>query len=180
MIVYIEHPGPLGPMLLAANEAGLCGAYFEQHSHFAGKQGWQSVQGIPSGALAAPTAQSQAILIEAARQLDQYFAGERCTFDLPLAAQGTAFQAEVWQGLCRIPYGQTWNYGQLARDIARPRAVRAVGAANARNPLSIIVPCHRVIGSNGTLVGYAGGIERKQFLLALEQRGSSDNFRLVA
>ncbi len=117
-----------------------------------------------------------ATLGETARQLDQYFARQRTTFDLPLAPQGTPFQCEVWQGLRRIPFGETWHYAQLAHEIARPRAVRAVGAANARNPLSIIVPCHRVIGRDGSLVGYAGGLERKQFLLALEHGEQSGLF----
>lgn len=188
MISYIEHPGPLGPMLLAANDAGLCGVYFEPHSHFSGSAGWQKLEYDPAAAATSHEAESgakfgaaagqdaaparvqarRALLQETARQLDQYFARQRQSFDLPLAAQGTPFQCEVWQGLCRIPYGETWHYAQLAHEIARPRAVRAVGAANGRNPLSIIVPCHRVIGRDGTLTGYAGGLERKQFLLALE------------
>lgn len=197
MILYIEHPSPLGTMLLAANASGLCGAYFEPHNHFAGTAGWQKVElsacaavaPMPAAGLAVPTHQAGsaaqadvdrnrqlAILRESARQLDEYFAQQRKTFDLPLAAQGTPFQCEVWQGLCRIPFGETWHYAQLAHEIARPRAVRAVGAANARNPLSIIVPCHRVIGRDGSLVGYAGGLERKQFLLALEHDEQSELF----
>ena len=169
MILYTEHPSPLGTMLLSASADGLCGAYFEPHSHFAGPAGWQQVQ-LNDVAAAADTGKAAqlAILQAAARQLDEYFARQRQVFDLPLAPQGTPFQCEVWQGLRRIPFGETWYYAQLAHEIARPRAVRAVGAANARNPLSIIVPCHRVIGRNGALVGYAGGLDRKQFLLALE------------
>lgn len=156
MINYMEHPSPLGNLLLAANEQGLSGIYFDQHSHFQGKDGWQILP-------------QHVVLQETARQLDEYFAGRRREFDLPLAPSGTGFQCLVWQGLRQIPYGETRYYAQVAQDIARPTAVRAVGAANGRNPLSIVVPCHRVIGRNGTLVGYAGGLERKQFLLALEQ-----------
>ncbi len=157
--VYLEHPSPLGPLLLAAKDGGLSGVYYQQHNHFAGKQDWQQVS-------------DHALLKQAAYQLDEYFAGQRQVFDLPLAPHGTLFQTEVWQGLRQIPYGGTSNYSELAQAIARPKAVRAVGAANARNPLSIIVPCHRVIGRSGDLVGYAGGLERKQFLLALEKAGT--------
>jgi methylated-DNA-[protein]-cysteine S-methyltransferase len=103
-------------------------------------------------------------------QLREYFAGARKTFDLELAPKGTAFQLDVWNALCEIPYGDTITYAELARRIGRPAAVRAVGAANGANPIPVIVPCHRVIGTNGTLTGYGGGIERKQFLLALEGR----------
>jgi methylated-DNA-[protein]-cysteine S-methyltransferase len=105
-----------------------------------------------------------------ALQLTEYFSGTRRTFDVELALRGTPFQVAVWEELCRIPYGDTITYAELARRIGRPSAVRAVGAANGANPIPVIVPCHRVIGSNGTLTGYGGGIERKQFLLALEGR----------
>ena len=103
-------------------------------------------------------------------QLREYFAGKRRTFDIPLALQGTEFQLAVWNELLRVPYGDTITYAELARRIGRPSAIRAVGAANGANPIPVIVPCHRVIGSNGTLTGYGGGIERKQWLLALEGR----------
>ncbi|MES0838454.1 methylated-DNA--[protein]-cysteine S-methyltransferase [Nocardiopsis tropica] len=105
---------------------------------------------------------------EAVRQLDAYFAGELREFDLPLAPSGTEWQRKVWAGLTTIPYGETASYGQLAEELGRPTASRAVGMANGRNPISIIVPCHRVIGADGTLTGYAGGLERKEFLLGLE------------
>jgi methylated-DNA-[protein]-cysteine S-methyltransferase len=105
---------------------------------------------------------------EAKRQLQDYFAGKRQDFDLPMSVQGTAFQLAVWKELQKIPYGQTISYGELARRIGRPKAVRAVGAANGCNPLPIVVPCHRVIGSNGKLTGYGGGIGIKKRLLALE------------
>ena len=104
------------------------------------------------------------------RQLADYFAGRRREFDIPLAPRGTEFQLAVWDELLRIPYGDTISYAELARRIGRPAAVRAVGAANGANPIPVIVPCHRVIGANGSLTGYGGGIERKQFLLALEGR----------
>ena len=103
-----------------------------------------------------------------ARQLADYFAGRRREFDLVLAPAGTAFQLDVWNALREIPYGETIPYAELARRIGRPKSVRAVGAANGANPIPIIIPCHRVIGMNGTLTGYGGGIEKKQWLLALE------------
>ncbi|MDD2055995.1 methylated-DNA--[protein]-cysteine S-methyltransferase [Pseudomonas sp. GD03860] len=150
---YRYLPSPLGPLLLAGDEHGL------HLVHMDAAQPWElPTQWQPAG--------SQ--LDEVARQLDEYFAGTREQFQLKLAPQGTAFQREVWAALQRIPYGTTCSYGDLAQQINRPRAVRAVGTANGANPISIIVPCHRVIGSNGTLTGYAGGVERKQLLLELE------------
>ena len=103
-------------------------------------------------------------------QLREYFSGKRKTFDFPLAPKGTPFQLTVWNALLAIPYGDTITYAELAHRIGRPSAIRAVGAANGANPIPVIIPCHRVIGSNGTLTGYGGGIERKQWLLALEGR----------
>jgi methylated-DNA-[protein]-cysteine S-methyltransferase len=108
------------------------------------------------------------VLERARMQLAEYFAGERRAFDLPLAAQGTSFQTAVWQALARIPFGELRSYRDIARAIGRPSAVRAVGAANGRNPLPIVVPCHRVIGSDGSLTGFAGGLDAKRVLLALE------------
>ena len=108
------------------------------------------------------------VLATCAEQLEQYFSGQRRAFDLPLAPRGTEFQRAVWSALATIPFGELRSYSDIARDIGRPRAVRAVGAANGRNPLPIIVPCHRVIGSNGTLTGFAGGLEAKRRLLQLE------------
>ncbi|MBN1529295.1 MAG: methylated-DNA--[protein]-cysteine S-methyltransferase [Thermoleophilaceae bacterium] len=105
---------------------------------------------------------------EARGQLAEYFAGDRTTFDVPLALEGTAFQRRVWNALLEIPYGETVSYGELARRIESPRAVRAVGLANGRNPVAVIVPCHRVIGADGTLTGYGGGLARKRLLLELE------------
>jgi methylated-DNA-[protein]-cysteine S-methyltransferase len=168
MIAYIDHASPLGTLLLAANEHGISGIYFEEHKHFRGKDGWRHDSAHP-------------LLQQAAQQLDEYFAGLRQDFDVPLAATdtasdsagkavaGTDFQRAVWRELIKIPYGHTINYAQLAERIGNPGAVRAAGSANGRNPVSIMVPCHRVISSNGDLNGYAGGIERKRYLLALEQ-----------
>ena len=102
-------------------------------------------------------------------QLEAYFAGSRQTFDVPLALAGTDFQRRVWEGLLEIPYGHTMSYGELARRVGRPGASRAVGLANGRNPVAIIVPCHRVIGANGTLTGYGGGLDRKVWLLDHER-----------
>lgn len=110
------------------------------------------------------------VLAEASRQLMAYFDGRLRLFDLPLAPAGTPFQLAVWEALQTIPYGDTWSYTELAERIDRPAAVRAVGAANGQNPLPIVVPCHRVIGSNGKLVGFGGGLEMKRALLAIEQR----------
>ena len=111
-----------------------------------------------------------AAIKEAAQQLDAYWAGELLDFDLPLAPKGTPFQHKVWSALRTIPYGTTATYGEIARKIGSPTASRAVGAANGRNPIAIVVPCHRVIGANGTLTGYAGGLDMKRRLLAHEAR----------
>jgi methylated-DNA-[protein]-cysteine S-methyltransferase len=118
----------------------------------------------PKSATTAPAG----ILAEATRQLRAYFARKLQHFELPLAPAGTPFQLDVWHALETIPYGDTWSYSELARRIGRPAAIRAVGAANGRNPLPIVIPCHRVIGSNGKLVGFGGGLPVKQFLLELE------------
>ena len=125
-----------------------------------------------------PTAEEQATLgersdeglEEAVCQLGEYFAGERTTFDLPLRPSGSEFELAVWNELTRIPYGETRSYGQIAKAVGEPGGAQAVGAANGRNPLAIVVPCHRVIGADGTLVGFGGGLPRKRFLLDLEQR----------
>jgi methylated-DNA-[protein]-cysteine S-methyltransferase len=146
---------PLGPMTLVATQQGLAGAWFDGQAHHPGE-------------LAAPVQPSHPWLQQAAQELAGYFAGTRHTFDVPLDAMGTAFQHSVWQALCGIPSGQLHSYGALARQLGRPAASRAVGAAVGRNPLSVIVPCHRVVGGDGSLTGYAGGLQRKQALLALE------------
>lgn len=113
--------------------------------------------------------QETLLIQEANRQINEYLRGERKTFDLPFRMQGTAFQKQVWEALLRIPYGETRSYKQIAEVIGNPKAVRAVGMANNRNPLLIVVPCHRVIGADGKLVGYGAGIEKKEFLLRLEK-----------
>jgi len=145
---------PLGEMTLLANEVGLLGAWFEQQTTQPENLGERDDQ--------------FEILTAAKRQLTEYFSGIRDRFDLPLAATGTPFQTQVWQALTTIPFGETWSYQQLANAIDNPKAVRAVGLANGKNPISVIVPCHRVIGKNGKLTGYAGGVELKAALLKLE------------
>ncbi|MFB3239606.1 methylated-DNA--[protein]-cysteine S-methyltransferase [Aeromonas salmonicida] len=154
MIRYDMLPTDYGELLVAINGRGLVHVDFVAGLRtLPDMSGWQQ-----DGEALAP------YLAEFAA----YFAGRLQRFTLPLAAHGTAFQQAVWQALCDIPYGETRSYGDIARTIGKPAAVRAVGAANGRNPLSIIVPCHRVIGQNGSLTGYAGGLPIKQQLLALE------------
>jgi methylated-DNA-[protein]-cysteine S-methyltransferase len=151
---------PLGPLTLVAAGGKLAGLYMNGRA--------------PDSVAAAGEADGAdaAVLAEAARQLAEYFDGERTAFDLPLALAGTAFQQRVWAALRGIGYGETVSYGQLADRIGQPTAARAVGLANGRNPVSIIVPCHRVVGSDGSLTGYGGGIASKQRLLELERRVS--------
>ena len=149
---------PIGPLTLQADEAAVTAIRF-------GAGGAQDASPL----LGAGGAQDASPLLDAAEaQLREYFAGARRTFDLPLAPHGTAFQQRVWAALRAIPYGETRTYGELAAAIGSPNASRAVGMANHRNPIPIIIPCHRVIGANGTLTGYAGGLEIKRKLLALE------------
>ncbi len=167
LVAYRYHDSPIGPLLLAASERGLRALYMREHRHVSGTldAGWRSAAESDGTAVA--------ILQRAGRQLDEYFGGSRTAFDLPLDVEGSAFQRSVWQGLCAIPFGQTISYGELARRIGNARAVRAVGLANGRNPVSIVVPCHRVIGADGSMTGYGGGIERKVFLLALEAQSGA-------
>ena len=146
---------PLGRMRLARTVRGLAGLWFEGQRH-------------PPGDLPAPNDGDDPLLREAALQLQRFFAGTLTHFDLPLDLFGTAFQRAVWQALLRIPAGRTCSYVELARDIGTPTAVRAVGGAVGRNPVSVVVPCHRVLGAGGALTGYAGGVERKQALLVLD------------
>ena len=177
LIAYLRHDSPLGPLLIAASERGLRALYMHEQRHVADQP---HPQWRP--ATAASAVQS-AILEGATRQLDEYFAGRRTDFDLPVDLDGSDFQRVVWRGLCTIPYGETVSYGELARRIGNPKAMRAVGLANGRNPVSIVVPCHRVIGADGSMTGYGGGIERKVFLLALEakQQGfASSGQRMLA
>jgi methylated-DNA-[protein]-cysteine S-methyltransferase len=146
---------PLGPILLARTANGLAGAWFAYQKHH-------------PGALDAPEVPDDPLLADAADQLRAYFAGRAIAFDLPLDLQGTPFQRSVWQALLGIAPGHTRSYGAIAAAIGAASAVRAVGGAVGRNPVSVIVPCHRVIGRDGALTGYAGGLERKRVLLALE------------
>ena len=155
-VLFTRAPSPLGPLLLVGTEDALTSIWLPS--------GRDRLEPDPDWI------ESGAPFAEAVRQLDAYFAGRLRQFDLRLAPRGTAFQQQVWQALLDIPYGETVSYGELARRIGRPAAVRAVGAANGQNPLSIVIPCHRVIGSDGRLVGYGGGLPAKSALLALEQR----------
>lgn len=146
---------PLGAMTLAATDRGLAGAWFDGQQHH-------------PGPIDAPVDASQRWLQQAARELAEFYAGRRRAFEVPIDALGTPFQRSVWQALQRIPCGELQRYGALAAALGRPAAARAVGAAVGRNPVSVIVPCHRVVGADGSLTGYAGGLPRKRALLALE------------
>jgi methylated-DNA-[protein]-cysteine S-methyltransferase len=151
---------PVGPLTLVANDAGLAAILWKD----------DSPARVPLPDLVAD--EKNPILLETERQLEEYFSGERQEFTVPLDFAGTDFQRRVWSALLGIPYGETRSYGQIAQQIGAPEAVRAVGAANGRNPISIIAPCHRVIGSNGKLTGFAGGLEAKARLLALESEAN--------
>lgn len=147
---------PVGELLIAADEEAVRMIGFRE-----GPRPGEVVEGWRRGG---------ALVKEARRQLDEYFEGRRRGFDLSLAPSGTPFQLRAWKALQDIPYGATRSYGEQARAMGQPRAVRAVGAANGRNPIAIVVPCHRVIGGDGRLTGYGGGLEVKQYLIDLEQR----------
>ena len=161
---YTTTRSPIGRLTLTSNGEALTGLHMDP---FQASTNWRR-DPAPFG--------------EAIAQLESYFAGERRTFDLPLAPAGTPFQLSVWKELRAIPYGQVRSYGEIARGIGNPKAVRAVGRANGSNPIAIVVPCHRVIGANGTLTGFGGGIDRKVRLLTLEGleiEGSSSGRRGV-
>ncbi|MCE9661761.1 MAG: methylated-DNA--[protein]-cysteine S-methyltransferase [Burkholderiales bacterium] len=151
----MRYASPLGSLLLARTARGLAGAWFEAQKHH-------------PAALAAPVRDDDPLLRRAAAQLAAYFEGDAASFDLPLDLLGTPFQVGVWRELLAIERGRTCSYGDIARKLGSPTAGRAVGAAVGRNPVSVIVPCHRVLGSDGALTGYAGGLERKTALLRLE------------
>jgi methylated-DNA-[protein]-cysteine S-methyltransferase len=155
------YQSPIGKLTLAATAAGLSGLHFETSSHPPVTQDWH---------------EERARFSIVMRQLDEYFANKRHHFDLDLDLSGTDFQRRVWHALRAIPYGTTISYGELARRIGDGKASRAVGLANGRNPVAVIVPCHRVIGANGQLTGFGGGLPRKKFLLELE----AHDFALVA
>jgi methylated-DNA-[protein]-cysteine S-methyltransferase len=154
---YCTIDSPLGEMLLVADAAELAGVYFSgQKYHPTIGQGWREDAHVP-------------VLCAAKAELGEYFAGAREAFDLPLATRGTSFQREVWRAIATIPWGDVATYTDIATRAGRPGSARAAGAATGRNPWSIVVPCHRVVGADGTLTGYAGGLDRKRALLALEQ-----------
>jgi methylated-DNA-[protein]-cysteine S-methyltransferase len=155
-IAYCIHPSPLGDLLLVSNGAALTDLHVMRGKYVPTiEAGWQCVPDDP-------------VLRLTASELDAYFSRRLTQFSVPLAPHGTPFQQAAWAALCAIPYGQTRSYGAQALAMGKPAAARAVGAANGRNPLGIIIPCHRVLGANGDLTGYAGGLDAKQFLLRLE------------
>lgn len=151
---FIE--SPVGNLKIVASDKGLAGILWE-------KDKADRVHFNPETKI-----DKHPILLKAEKQLAEYFANKRTTFDIPLDFKGTPFQKSIWEYLVHIPFGETRTYGQLAKDIGYPKAVRAVGAANGQNPIAIIAGCHRVIGANGTLTGFAGGLDAKAFLLKLE------------
>lgn len=147
---------PLGPLTALRNDEGLVGLWFDGQKHHPGR-------------LDAPAVESDPLFKQVEAGLQAYFQGRRLPQDLPLRPQGTAFQRAVWQALLAIPPGQSRSYGELAAQLGKPGGARAVGAAVGRNPVSILIPCHRVLGADGSLTGYAGGLDRKKALLAIEQ-----------
>jgi methylated-DNA-[protein]-cysteine S-methyltransferase len=148
--------GPYGRMLLVVNEDGLCGAYFDGQKHLRKVEPqWQRDA-------------SHTTLCQAKRELIEYFGGERKRFELELAPEGTPFQRSVWKAISTVSFGQTITYAELARRAGHPGSARAAGAATGRNPIGVIVPCHRIVGADGSLTGYAGGLDVKRALLALE------------
>ncbi len=161
---YRTISSPIGELTVVERDGSLVGLYMTDHK--------------PAPHLETFGERDDDTLPQLDAQLGEYFAGKRTDFDLPLAPTGTDFQRKVWAALRTIPYGETWSYGRLAEAVGQPGAARAVGLANGRNPISIVVPCHRVVGSSGKLTGYAGGVERKAFLLDLE-RGSGEQPSLV-
>ncbi|WP_278406974.1 methylated-DNA--[protein]-cysteine S-methyltransferase [Pseudomonas rhodesiae] len=158
---YMLMPSPVGQLTLVARHDKLSAILWET----------ERANRVRLGELRA--ADDNPVLLETERQLTEYFAGQRDRFELELEFTGTDFQNQVWRALLTIPFGETRSYSQIAQQIGNPSAVRAVGAANGRNPISIIAPCHRVIGASGGLTGFAGGLEAKQYLLALEDRGQT-------
>lgn len=156
---HTEIDSPLGPLLVVGDGRFVTGLYLPDHKHWRGVDAASERSDGPFGLVR--------------EQLAEYFAGDRQTFDVPLKLTGTPFQRRVWHELARIPFGTTITYAQLAARVGNPQAVRAVGAANGRNPVSILVPCHRVIGTSGKLTGYAGGVDKKDWLLTWERTRSA-------
>lgn len=160
---YATMASPLGEVLVASTERGVCALWFGE-GRVAAQEGLR--QQYPDEELCEDPAGLANVLTE----LEGYFAGDRTTFTFPLDPKGTPFQLKVWEALREIPYGRTWTYRDLAERVGSPKGFRAVGTANRSNPIGIVVPCHRVVGADGTLVGYAGGLEAKRWLLDLERR----------
>ncbi|MGM1060106.1 methylated-DNA--[protein]-cysteine S-methyltransferase [Saccharothrix sp. Mg75] len=158
--VHTTVDSPVGELTLVATDGALSGLYMVEQRHRPPQESFGEVDASPFD--------------DVVRQLDEYFAGRRTDFDLPLNLAGTEFQRTVWTALRTIPYGETVSYGELAALLGRPSASRAVGLANGKNPVGVIVPCHRVVGSTGGLTGYGGGLDRKRFLLDFE-RGAADD-----
>jgi methylated-DNA-[protein]-cysteine S-methyltransferase len=158
--VYKMIPSPVGDLKIVASGKGLVAILWEK----------DNPRRVRLGELVQDD--NEPILLDAERQLAEYFAGKRKSFSLKLDMVGTKFQKDVWEALLSIPFGETRSYGQIAKQLGNPLAVRAVGAANGRNPISIVVPCHRVIGSSGNLTGFAGGLDKKEHLLQLEATGT--------
>ena len=156
-LVYMYMDSPVGALKLVAHDQALVAVMWDNEDHKRVRLA-ELIENI-----------QHPMLLKVKQQLEQYFAGQRQQFNLPLDFQGTDFQQQVWRALLTIPYGETRSYKDIALQIGNQKAVRAVGAANGRNPISIIAPCHRVIGSGGALVGFAGGLDKKQILLSLEQ-----------
>lgn len=163
-----SYPTPLGDMIALFSERGLCLLEFGTDAKGLGRELAQLEAARGGPAQPGDTA----LTVQLGEQLAEYFVGRRRTFDVPLDLVGTPFQVQVWNALLQIPYGETRSYGEQARQMGRPTAVRAVAGANGQNKVSLIIPCHRVIGSDGSLTGYGGGVERKRWLLALEQTGA--------
>lgn len=159
MTSHVVLDSPVGPLTVVAVDGGLAGLYMEKQRHLP-----------PEETFGAPGDPDIEPFATVAKQLTAYFAGELTEFDVPLNLRGTPFQQRVWAALQEIPYGRTTTYGELAVEIGSPSASRAVGLANGRNPVSVIVPCHRVVGSTGSLTGYGGGLDRKRYLLDFERR----------
>lgn len=162
-LIQMTMDSPVGPLELTSNGEGLRGVHMVNHA--------------PAPNFSGVRAGEDAVLVAAARELAEYFAGTRTQFTVPLAAGGTEFQRRVWDGLLKIPFGERCSYGELARSLGADNASRAVGSANRCNPISIIVPCHRVVGSDGALTGYAGGLPTKKWLLEHEARVAGFSLR---
>ncbi|MFM7162796.1 MAG: methylated-DNA--[protein]-cysteine S-methyltransferase [Planctomycetaceae bacterium] len=164
VLATLHHESPLGPLGLAASATGLCAVLLPAPSPRSATLPLTRQSPVAAG----PARDAARWLAQAQRELDRYFSGQLRAFTVPLDLRGTPFQLAVWRGLCQIPFGATLSYGALAAAVGRPRASRAVGQANHLNPVAIVVPCHRVIGADGSLTGYGGGLDCKRFLLNFE------------